>query len=199
MVFGLLGLIALPYTPASSGWQGLVGNGLFVWNVIGIITHALLVLGFLRFIKSTEGSSIGLKSRSKISYPIGLIFIIQTQIGLGLVGWPGSVTGEHWWVGVVSLAFTGLMLLAYWLLPKLRRNLSLAGRMNANRKLDILSQRLNIAGSFEWAIKPLNFIYQAVGQLTRGLAGFLEGEAGIIWALIFVILIISFIRIGGQP
>ena len=199
LAFGLVGLVALPFTPAGSGWQGLVGNGLFFWSVVGIMTHAFLVLGYLRFIKSTEGSSIGLESWSKISYPIGLIFIIQTQIGLGLVGWPGSFTSDYWWVGGISLGFTGFLILADWILRRLRRKAPLTARMNTSQRLDRLSQRLNVAGSFEWAIKPLNLLYQVLGQLTRGLAGFLEGEAGIIWALIFVILIISFIRIGGQP
>ncbi len=199
LFFGLIGILALPYTPAISGWQGLVGNGFSLWSLIGIITHTLLVIGFLNFIKSTEGSSVGLESWSKISYPIGLILIIQTQIGLGLVGWPDSFSSNYWWMSIISLSLIGLFFFFAWLLRKIRPNTSITTRLNANKKLEALNQRFVKLGSFDWAIKPLSIIYQSLGKLTSLLTSFLEGDAGIIWALVFLILLISFIRFGVTP
>ncbi|MCJ7696453.1 MAG: hypothetical protein MUO40_13650, partial [Anaerolineaceae bacterium] len=114
LILGVLGIIALPLTPAASGWQGLIIRGVNFWNLLLIFAHALLVLGYIRHIISSGGAATGLEFWSKIIYPLGLVFLIQTFIGIGLIGWPGVLTTTYWWGGVTSLGIVLLILFIIW-------------------------------------------------------------------------------------
>src|SRR5690606_32179134 len=110
-LLGLLGFIGLPYTLAASGWEGLLPDTFGFTSVIMIITHAFLVLGYIRYIVGSDSTVTGLEKYARITFPLGLVTLIQTILVLGLVGWPNVLIVGHLLgsLGSLSLVLIGLL------------------------------------------------------------------------------------------
>lgn len=115
-LLGLIGITGIPYTLAASGWSALLGEGVSLAGVPMILCHAMLVGGYLRYILEANSTVTGLEKYARITYPLGLILIIQAMLVLNLVGWPDVLTVGTWWGAIVSL---GLVLLGGFLTKKL--------------------------------------------------------------------------------
>ena len=162
-----------------------------------IISHALLVSGYNKFMMSGQGSATGLESWSKISFPIGLIFIIQTQIAVGVIGWPGVFNAEKWWVGLLSLGITLILATLAWRFRKSPKNLSFKSRIDANQNKQIFLEAINSVTSLEWMTRTITQLYRLTSNVILTSATIIEGEGGILWAFVFLILLLSFLKIGG--
>ena len=88
--FGLISLVGLPFTPLASGWAGLTANGFSFWTVLFMLVHAAMILGYLNRALQPGGAPGSLESWARLVYPLGLILIIQSNLMLGLVGWPSD-------------------------------------------------------------------------------------------------------------
>ena len=85
-LLGLLGLLGLPYTLAASGWSALLGDGVNAAGIAMILCHAMLVGGYLRYILEANSTVTGLEKYARITYPLGLILLIQAMLVLNLAG-----------------------------------------------------------------------------------------------------------------
>lgn len=197
LIPGLIGLLALPFTPANSGWQGLIGGNFNLLSLATIITHSLLVSGYIKFMMSGQGSATGLETWSRISFPIGLIFIIQTQIAVGVIGWPGVFNAEKWWGGLISLCITLILVTLPWLRRKSPKTLSIKSRIAANLSNQKFLDAINSFTSMEWLIRAISKFYRLTSNVILSSATIIEGEGGILWAFVFLILLLSFLKIGG--
>ena len=101
---GLLGFVGLPYTLAASGWDGLLPQSFNYVSLIMILTHALLALGYIRYILGADSTVTGLVKHARITFPLGLVSLIQTILILGIVGWPGVLVTGNLWASLISLA-----------------------------------------------------------------------------------------------
>jgi hypothetical protein len=61
-LLGLIGLSALPYTLAASGWNGLLGEKFTLSGAVMLLSHALLVLGFIRTLLKSAARLPALKN-----------------------------------------------------------------------------------------------------------------------------------------
>lgn len=197
LFLGLLGILAIPFTPAASGWQGLIGQGLNLWGALLILSHALLILGYLRHILSARGAATGLDAWAKIVYPLGLIIIIQADIAIGLIGWPGVLTLSFWWGGLTSFLIVTIVTILVWRLGLTPPYINLPDRGPTGKiigkSLGIIEKILRL----EWAYKLFWSTYQLLGQLIFGLVTILEGDGGVLWALLLLVLLVSLITSLG--
>jgi hypothetical protein len=84
----------------------------------------------------------------------------------------------NWLIGfIVSLLTFGLI----WLTPRLRI-------LNPVRAHWV---RPANASWLDWAYQALWNIYRQVGRLSNAFTGLLEGESGIMWTLLFLVLFIT--------
>jgi hypothetical protein len=186
-LMGLLGFIGLPYTLAASGWEGLLPDTFSFTSVIMIITHAFLVLGYIRFIIGAGSTVTGLEKYARITFPLGLVTLIQTILVLGLVGWPNVLIVGHLLGSLGSLALVLIGLLIAW-------------RFGFRVETDILSRKIPfyrlISTAFDFFRKALSLswvsgLFRRVYNSTSGLAGFfseiLEGDGGILWSVVFLL------------
>ncbi len=197
LYFGLIGLIGLPFTPIASGWNGLIANGLNLWTFFYLIAHVLLVMGYLKLSLEPGGETSLLESWARLVYPLGLIIIVQSILALGLIGWPGSLTLGVWWLPTIS---TILIIFAFYFIQR-------AGFNTANIKLPSSSALSNVLNWVLPRIEPffrLEWIYQLAMRifnlLSRTLSGFttiLEGEGGILWTILLLVLLISLLISNG--
>ena len=197
LYFGLIGLIGLPYTPLASGWLGLVGSGFNLWTVFFILTHTLMVLGYINRILLPGGEVGALESWARVVYPLGLIIIIQANLTLGLIGWPGSLTIGLWWLPLVSTLLAGIAFILIRRLGISAPYLQLPASSWLTTVLDWISPRIEPIFRLEWLYRLAWSIYTFIGKILQIFSGILEGEGGILWTLLLLLLLISAFAGGG--
>jgi hypothetical protein len=194
---GLIGLVGLPFTPVASGWVGLVSNGVTLWTFLFILTHTIMVLGYINRMLKPGGEAGALESWARLVYPLSLIIFLQAIITVGLVGWPGSFTLGTWWPGAVSngLLLVGLVLLRRFGIspPYLQIPASSKVAKFGNRILPILDKIFRL----EWLYTLVWNVYSVLGVILRAFSAVIKSSGGILWTVLLLVLLISVIMGRG--
>ena len=191
LYFGLIGLIGLPYTPAASGWAGLIANGVNFWTFLFIIAHAVMVFGYLNRALQPGGEVGSLESWARIVYPLGLIIIIQSILIMGLIGWPGSLTLGVWWLGLISSL---LVIAAFILIRRLGITppyIQLPASSGFTKAINWVIPRIEPLFRMEWIYRIVWWINNLLGKILSGFSTILEGDGGILWMILLLVLLIS--------
>ena len=197
LLFGLVGLLGLPYTPAASGWAGLLGDGFNLWTVFFIIAHGLMVLGYLEHALKPGGEAGALEAWARLVFPLGLILIIQSIVALGLIGWPGAFTPGVWWFGLVS---NGLILVALVLIRRFGVSapyFQLPTSSKLRKAADWVFPRVEPVFRLEWLYRAVWQVYNFVGKFLKFFSSILEGGGGILWTVLILVLLISLLTGAG--
>lgn len=187
---GLLGLLGLPYTLLASGWQGVLGQNFSVISVTVLLCHSLLVLGYLRYIIEASGAVTGLEKHARFTFPFGLIVIFQTIALLGLIGWPGTFVAGKWWASLVSLAMTSLAILVSHLTKIRHLQRDLLSKLPFYRFISPAFGFLRNFFNLKWFYSALSWIYQQLNRTEKFGSGIIEGDGGVLWSLVFLLVII---------
>lgn len=198
LYFGLIGLIGLPYTPLASGWSGLVNSGINVWTFMFVIAHAVMVFGYLNRALQPGGEAGSLESWARIVYPLGLILIIQAILTLGLIGWHGSLTPGVWWLGLIS---TLLVISSFILIRRLGVTppyIQLPASSGLTKVLNWIVPRLEPIFRLEWVYRVTWRINNIFGSILKSLSKILEGDGGLLWTILLLVLLITILTGGGS-
>jgi hypothetical protein len=175
---GFIGITALPFTPA---WYATQVYSHLPWLAVvpTFLAHVILLAGFLRHALRVDSADEPLESWVQVIYPSGLALLPLTQIGIWLAAWSGNPAGAFtgvWWAGLLAsgLAF----LLWVW----------------TRRKADLVSIEL-VSGSpmvmFDWLYRIFWRFYYFLTSLFDFMAHLLEGEGGVLWAILFFLMLTS--------
>lgn len=188
-LFALWGLTALPFSLTASGWTmrstysgGMQISALF-W-ILFLPAQALLLAGFFRH--SSNVGETSLESQLpwvKVIYPLGLLLLPLSQVLLGLWGWEGARQVGIWWAALTALVLSAGLA---WLAIKVLTRLTIPGA--TSRWGDVL--RLNWLYRAAWAI------YRSLGQVSQVITSTLEGDGGVIWSFILLLLALSLLISG---
>jgi hypothetical protein len=179
LYLGAFGISSLPFSITATGWNS-GGTGLWLSFPFLIASHAMLIAGFIRHAQRTNirTSNPNQPIWGKNVYPIGIMFLLLVTIALGFVGWSGTLQLGNWLAGViVSLLAVGLL----WLTPRLRI-------LNPVRAHWV---RPTQASWLDWAYQALWSLYRQMGRLSNAFTTLLEGESGIMWTILFLVLFIT--------
>jgi hypothetical protein len=168
-----------------------------LWTLLFIIAHGLMVLGFLNRVLRPGGEVGALESWARLVFPLGLILIIQSMIALGLVGWPGALTLGVWWLPLVStvLIFTAVILV--WRFGTGLTNFQLPASSGVRKVTDWLFPHLDPVFRLEWVYRIVWHLFNFFGRILNGFSGLLEGEGGVLWTLLILVLLITLLSGGG--
>jgi hypothetical protein len=197
MFFGLLGLIGLPFTPAASGWMGLIGSGLTFWTFLFLIAHVMLILGYLNHALRPGGEVGALESWARLVYPLGLILIIQAIATMGLIGWPGSLTAGAWWLGIISLLLIIAAILTARRLGIRPPYLHLPASSPLTKVLDVILPIIEQVLRLDWLYQLIWQANHLIGLALKSFSAILESDGGILWTLLLLVLLISILTGGG--
>jgi hypothetical protein len=183
LLIGVWSLSALPFSLTASAWLGNLG--LFIPFVI--VAQALLMAGYARHaFRSAGRTSLDLNPgwANKV-YPIGIILLLAFQVLLGVLGWDGARQVGAWLQAIiVSLLTFGLV----WATPRFRF-------LNPIRAHWVNSPATTGISTF---YSGLWVVYRALGRISQAVTVTLEGESGIMWTLLFLVLFISLL-VQGTP
>jgi hypothetical protein len=197
-LLGMLGLSALPFTPAAAGWQGILRGPLNGWQMIILVSHLLLLLGYLRHALRPGDPLRDMERWVQTGYPVGLVLLVLAQWVVGLIGWPGSFTVGVWWAAIFSgLGLVLLGGLATWLLRRqMSAPVSFQFYLQLARRIGVF---LSALFSLGWMYNLLWSIYRRVEQAVLALTAMLEGDGGVLWVLVLLALLISMIQPRVAP
>ncbi|NWG33295.1 MAG: hypothetical protein HXY42_02540 [Chloroflexi bacterium] len=179
LLVGLWGISALPFSLTASGWVNPSGTHGYIVPFL-VAAQAMLLAGYHRQSQrsaartSFENQPIWAKN----VYPLGVYVILLTILLLGFFGWEGTLQIGNWALGVTA-AF--LMVGVLWLIPRVR----LLNPVRAHWVRTTDSTQPDIIYRTIWTA------YRAVRRLLNAFSNVLEGESGIMWTLLFLVLFIS--------
>lgn len=183
LLIGAWGISGLPFSLTATGWNsGLVPPllGWLAWPIL-IAAHAMLVTGFIRHSlrTTTRVSSEDQQIWAKNVYPIGIFLLLLILLLLGVFGWEGTLRFGNWFVAVLtSILIIGLM----WLTPRLR----ILNPVRAHWVHPANTSWL------DWGYQALWNVYRQLGRLSNIISNVLEGESGVMWTLLVLVLFVSF-------
>ncbi|MGC1378050.1 MAG: hypothetical protein WA821_17600 [Anaerolineales bacterium] len=183
-VFAVTGLfmLSLPFTLTASGWQIDLPLPFVFWPLF-ILAHAMLAAGYARhLLHPAETEFAQLPNWAQATYPMGMGILVATVLLGGLWGWPGAFRLAAWQAGLAALLLSAAILFAFLRLPFLKSR-----RAPENRPA-------RLAALLKAFSRALSFLYQLLGGLIIYVSGLLEGDGGLLWTLLLLILLISFLR-----
>ena len=183
-ILGLLGFTALPFTPA---WEGVqVYSPLIPLSVtiVFLLAHALLLTGYLKhFLRTTESLS-GIERWVWVIYPLGLGLLVLVQFSW-LLWKSADLKGLLLTVKWEGLATIGLAVL-FWFV-----NLGFLQKQQIGETTPVRFI------SLRWLFRIFLDIYRFTGRLVSIFTLILEGEGGVLWALVLLILLFSLLLQRG--
>ena len=197
LYFGLIGLVGLPFTPIASGWAGFVANGFSFWTVIFLLSHTILLLGYLNQVIQPGGEAGALESWARLVYPLGLIIILQGILAIGLIGWPGSLTLGVWWLPLISTALAVSVIFFIQKFGVTMPYVQLPSSSGITKALNWLLPRIEPVFRLEWIYRAAWQLNNLLSAVMKGFSTILEGEGGVLWTILLLILIISIFSGSG--
>jgi len=173
--------LSIPFTLTASGWQTDLPLPFLFWPLF-VIAHAMLIAGYIRhLLNPAETALVQLPNWAQVTYPLGLGLIIATILLGSIWGWPGAFLFGTWGTAIAALFLSGV----FFFLSRLPFIASLAVIVNRPSRLDVVL-RISAQG--------LSFFYQLIGEVILYISALLEGDGGLLWTLLLLILLISFLR-----
>ncbi len=179
---GILGVSALPYTPSWGGGLLYYHSGIILLGIF-VLAHSFLILGYIRHALRPAPSFENSEQWMHLVYPSGLILLIITHWSLawsqGFALQPGvPILSSGWWGGAISLGI-GLILV---IIRRREVTIPLAFA-------DAFGKLL----SLEWIYRIFWWLYRTLIRVFSSISQILEGEGGILWSLLMLILLIALV------
>jgi hypothetical protein len=183
LLVGAFGISALPFSLTATGWNsGLIPPllGWLAWPFL-IAAHAMLVAGFVRHSlrTTTRVNSEDQPIWAKNVYPGGIALLLLITIVLGLYGWDGTLQFGNWFVAVLTTSLIGGLL---WLTPRLR----ILNPVRAHWVRPANASWIDLGYRVLWNL------YRQLGRVSNAISNVLEGESGVMWTLLVLVLFVSF-------
>lgn len=180
-LFGL-GMLSLPFTLTATAWQGGLPFDGWFWP-FALVGQAMLAVGYVRHLWHTSESELAHLPRwAQSAYPVGLGLLGVVVILLGLWGWTGALQLGAWLPGLlVSLLSVGALVFLWRILGYFKNPV-------LSQSDDTLSvSRLSLAA--ESFASLLWWFYRALRRLVDFISGLLEGDGGLLWTLLVLVLL----------
>lgn len=189
----LLSMTGLPFTPYAGLWEG----GMSFIRLIQVISFAVLILGTFRLYTKKEEKKLVQENWISFFSTAGLIV-------LGLTPWLTLVWSKGllklsagWWFSLILL---GLLAAGFVL------RVVFLNRLNKSDRATQLMRDMAVIGArsirtffrFDWLYSVFEWFYHQLQILVGLFEGVLEGEGGILWALVFLALLASVLMSVGK-
>lgn len=194
-LLGFVGISGLPYTPAAGGWRGLIRSPLDFWSVIFLLSHAIMMAGYLRHMIKFQSDEREMERWFYVVYPAGLVLLALSQWFIAVSGGAGPLTSGVWWASgsSVLIAVLGSVGLRFWS-PGITLD---AGRISWLTALGGRVRKFfNNLFSLTWLYQIVRVLYGVVQSILGFGIEILEGDAGILWTLLLLTLLISLVISG---
>ncbi len=177
-------MVGLPFTLTASVWQGDGPLSVVFWP-FWVITHGLLAAGYIRHSLRVDADEYtSLPRWAQTSYPAGLGIPVVTIVVASLWGWKGALTIGAWGAAIAVNILVGLIafVLIRFAVPASPARIT----EQVSSRLTVLQEGL---GNILWGL------YVLLGRLIGFISNLLEGDGGLLWTLLLLVLIFSILQV----
>lgn len=174
-ILGALSLTGLPFTPTYAGMQMYHPFQFFL--LLLPVAQALLLVGFVRHMLQETEPITGVERWVQIIYPVGLALLPVTHLTSTFLNSQIPYTGMPAYLplGGILLVLTGLWL-AY------------SRQFTIPEGVFLFLDRIF---SLRWVYDVIGWTGKVVGQLISLVSILIEGEGGVLWTLVFLLMLVS--------
>jgi hypothetical protein len=185
---GILSLSGLPYSIAGFALAGLTTSLSIFWLIPGLFVYSFLLFDFIRIIREPGEEKETIEPLYLAFYIFGLFQFALSPFAI-LIKNPVLAANviRFWWVGIALLA---LCLGLFWLEKRIR--ISKTALENMTSRISGLFKSF----SFEWLVKFWQWLSWSLSAIVQFLTRLLEGEGGVIWAIVILSLLVSLLSVG---
>ncbi len=192
------GLLIIPYTPSAT-LSGLFFSSapLFV-RVSWIISYAILVAGIIKHAMSRAEKAENLEPWMLLFHTIALYFTALAPWLIVGIFFRNQADSVNWWPWITTLTLVIIFLGAYVLLS--RRIIFF--RHRHGRVFGSIEMMVKILGDllrFTWVDKLLSSIGFLIDKGVRLFARVVEGDGGVLWSFLFIVLLLSLLLVRQAP
>lgn len=177
-------LTALPFSLTAAGWLSTVPAHWFSWVML-LPVQALMLAGYVTgVLRPAETSLEHQPNWARAIYPAGLILLAFSGLGLGFYGWAGAQRTGVLPAAIAASLLGGGLGWFFWRVPGLQHAIEPvveSGERLASRP----------AAVFSGMSALISAAYRFIGRLASLVAKTLEGEGGLLWTLVLLVLLIS--------
>jgi hypothetical protein len=184
LLIGVFGISSLPFSLTASGWV-VQGQRLTLAMPFLIAAQVMLLAGYIRQSRrsSQRTSFENQPIWARNVYPFGVYIILLTILILGFFGWGGTLQLGSWIAAfTASLLTFGLLRL----IPRMR----ILNPVRAHWVRTTDTSRLDTIYHTVWEV------YRGIRRVTATFSNVLEGESGVMWTLLFLVLFITILAQG---
>jgi hypothetical protein len=160
-------------------------------SLIFLLTQSVILAGFARHVLRgiypvEKETSEHIERWVWFLYPVSLILIIVTHLLIGWFLFPNlnGLPLSEWVIGPITLIITCIILYLAWRYPQPFRSVNSPA----------YSSFWNNILSFQWLYRLLWKLFRTLSKLFGLFSTILEGDAGILWALVLFALIFVFLQ-----
>lgn len=186
LYIAVFGISSLPFSMTAAGWLN-GGTGFWLSVPFLIVAHAMLIAGFIRHVQRTATRTTNEDQPiwGKNVFPFGISVLLLSIIVLGVFGWDGAFRFGNWFIGLLVSLLTVVLL---WLTPRLRI-------LNPVRAHWV--KPTNVSW-FDVGYRALWDLYRQMGRVSNSFLGMLEGESGLMWTFLFLVLFVTVFTQGAR-
>lgn len=189
-----IAMSGLPLTPAGSTWSFSLAAGFEFADLVTAVAHTFLLVGFIRHSLSEGLPPVSFEPWMRFTYLTGIALVGVTLWVDGLAS--GLITGfsPFWWAGTaVAVLAAGLSLAIF------PRRAQTAERKEAplGGSIQTAAGLFNQIFSLSWVYAILWGLYSILSRIVRAFTAVLEGEGGVLWAVLLLALLVSLLSGGG--
>ena len=184
LLIGLWGISALPYSLTSAGLATRGAQSIPLGALL-VIAHACLLAGYYRHaMRPSMRKNLAAADRVTIfAYALGISLLLVSILLLGIWGWNGALRFGN----LVPAAVGGILaVLLYWSTSRFQ----LLAPIRAHWIRPITTSWT------EWFSRSARDLYLLLGRVSELISNALEGEGGIMWTLLFLVVLISLFTQG---
>lgn len=188
----ILGLLPFPFNPASTITTFFTAERVNLVTIIWLVAYVLLLCGVIKHSLRKDESSIPIEPWMGLFHAIALFLLVLAPLMVVLLQFQTlQLRPALWsWLTIIGL----VILLSLFTLHFVHLGSSIQSRFARTKKVFTTSMHyLEVVLNLSWLgklISSLGFIVEKIVQL---LSRVLEGEGGILWSFLFIILFLSLI------
>jgi hypothetical protein len=183
LLVSALFMSGLPFTPS---WEAMRLYTSPIHPLMGLylLAHALLLVGYYRHAFRPGDMLPDAQRWVWVIYPLGLALLLVSHLaihfraGLALA----DVPFQSWIAGGLAVLLSAGLGFLNTRLPALPSG---------------LRSRLELVLSLQWLYRPAWVFYKSTGWVVARITDLLEGEGGVLWALVVLALLFSILRQSG--
>lgn len=180
-LFGVWGISSLPYSLTSNSWIDPL-PGLWMFSLAFLPSQALFLAGFIRHALHPRESNLeSQEGWIQILSTTGLSILAGVTILLGVWGWDGALNIGIWWISLI------VIILAIGLFAYSRKFPSQSSR-DISQWGDVIR--------LEWLNRIVDKGIKVLENISRSITNTLEGEGGVFWSFLLLVLILSLLATG---